>query len=126
VSIQRSTFDVQRSTFAFPRVKYSLGAEAILTFRNRPATFPAYFVPKGTKSAERRSAMASNDSPDWGKFLTTGFEIAAAIGLGCAVGYWIDRKLGSSPWGVVAGTLIGATAGMYIVIKETMRMNRDK
>jgi ATP synthase protein I len=70
--------------------------------------------------------MAADDGPEWGKFLNTGFEIAAAVGLGCLAGYWIDRKLGSSPWGIVVGTVLGAAAGMYIVIKETMRMNRDK
>jgi F0F1-type ATP synthase assembly protein I len=70
--------------------------------------------------------MAANDQgPNWGKFLTSGFEIAAGTALGSFSGVWVDRKLGSSPWGLLIGLLLGCAGGTYLLIKETMKMNKD-
>ncbi len=70
--------------------------------------------------------MAANDQgPNWGKYLTSGFEIAVGIVLGCVVGSYADRKLGSSPWGLLIGLLLGCAGGTYLLIKETMKMNKD-
>jgi ATP synthase protein I len=57
--------------------------------------------------------------------LTQGFEIAAGIGLGVVIGMWWDKHHGSSPWGLLIGLLIGCAAGTYLLIKESMRANKD-
>jgi F0F1-type ATP synthase assembly protein I len=41
------------------------------------------------------------------------------------VGAWLDRRYGWTPWGVIAGTMIGLAAGLYLLIKEALRMNKD-
>jgi ATP synthase protein I len=61
----------------------------------------------------------------WGKYLGIGLEMAVGVGLGYIVGAWLDRRHGWSPWGVVIGTLVGVAAGMYLLIKEAMRINRN-
>jgi ATP synthase protein I len=61
----------------------------------------------------------------WGKYLGIGLEMAVGVGLGYLVGAWLDRRQGWSPWGVVIGTLVGMAAGMYLLIKEAMRINRN-
>jgi F0F1-type ATP synthase assembly protein I len=51
--------------------------------------------------------------------------MAVGVTLGYAVGWWLDRKFGWSPWGVTVGSLLGVAAGMYLLIKEALRMNKD-
>jgi F0F1-type ATP synthase assembly protein I len=72
--------------------------------------------------AERRP---DNQDSNWGKYLGLGLEIGVGAGLGYAVGTWLDRKCQSAPWGVSIGTLLGVAAGMYLLIKEAIRANRD-
>lgn len=69
------------------------------------------------------------DNPDdrqWGKFASSGMELAAGIGLGAAVGWWIDKKRNASnPWGVLVGCTVGFLAGMYLLIKNAIKSNKD-
>ena len=66
------------------------------------------------------------DDGDWAKGLSHGLEVAVGVGLGAVVGHWIDGHLHSSPWGLLIGILLGCMAGMYLLIKEVSRMNKDK
>jgi F0F1-type ATP synthase assembly protein I len=54
-----------------------------------------------------------------------GFEMAAGVGLGLIIGLWLDKKFGWSPWGTVVCTTLGLIAGMYLLIRDGMRSNRD-
>ena len=67
----------------------------------------------------------ARESSNWGQFLTLGFETAVGVALGYYVGHWLDRKYGWEPWGTLAGAALGLAAGMYLLIKEALRMNRD-
>jgi ATP synthase protein I len=69
--------------------------------------------------------MAEKDGSHWGGFLTAGLEVAVGIALGWLVGSFVDRKLGSAPWGLLIGILVGCAAGMYLLIKEAIKMNKD-
>jgi F0F1-type ATP synthase assembly protein I len=70
--------------------------------------------------------MASDDGGGgWGKGLTYGFEIAVGAGLGAAIGAWWDNHHGSNPWGLLIGLLVGCVAGMYLLLKDVSRMNKD-
>jgi F0F1-type ATP synthase assembly protein I len=73
--------------------------------------------------AER--SMARKDNKGWGKVASVGLEIAAGAGIGAVTGTWIDRKWHTDPWGVLIGTVLGISAGMYILIKEAMKANKD-
>jgi F0F1-type ATP synthase assembly protein I len=65
------------------------------------------------------------DDRHWGKFASSGLELAAGIGLGVVVGMWIDRRWHCDPWGLLIGTLLGFTSGMYLLIKDAMKSNKD-
>jgi F0F1-type ATP synthase assembly protein I len=66
------------------------------------------------------------DDQNWGRFASSGLELAAGIGLGAAVGAWIDKKRqANNPWGLLIGSCVGFAAGMYLLIKSAMRSNRD-
>lgn len=69
--------------------------------------------------------MPRQDQPDWGRFVGLGIEMAVGVALGWAVGWWLDRKSGSAPWGSVVGGALGFAAGMYMLIKEALKANRD-
>ena len=69
--------------------------------------------------------MPDDDQPNWGRFMGLGLEIAVGVGLGLAVGLWLDRRYNSSPWGMLIGSMVGLAAGMYLLIKDVMRINKD-
>jgi F0F1-type ATP synthase assembly protein I len=71
------------------------------------------------------ASMAADDQGGWGKGLTYGFEVAVGCGLGAVVGAWWDKHHQSGPWGILIGLLIGCSAGMYLLIKDVSRMNKD-
>jgi F0F1-type ATP synthase assembly protein I len=68
--------------------------------------------------------MPKEDDSNWAKFAASGLEIAAGVGLGALVGYWIDGKFHSSPWGMVAGSCLGFAAGIYLLFKDAIKANR--
>ena len=49
-------------------------------------------------------------------------ELLAGVGLGLLIGYWLDGRYGWSPWGVLIGAMLGLAGGMYLMIKEALRM----
>ena len=65
------------------------------------------------------------DKNGTGRGLAQGFEVAVGIGFGCVIGGYIDRHAGSSPWGLLVGLLLGCAGGMYLLIKEAGRSNKD-
>ena len=46
--------------------------------------------------------------------------IGAIIGLG-ALGFMVDRWLGTSPWFLLAGLVLGVVIGFYELVKTTYR-----
>jgi hypothetical protein len=80
----------------------------------------------GPGESDPGSSGPEKNGPDYGgPGLTQGFEIAAGIGLGVVIGMWWDKHHGSAPWGLLIGLLIGCAAGTYLLIKESMRANKD-
>ncbi len=66
-----------------------------------------------------------DDDANWGRYLGLGLEVAVGTALGAVVGIWLDRRFDWSPWGVMVGSLVGLTAGMYLLLKEALRANKD-
>ena len=50
-----------------------------------------------------------------GRLAGLGVQFAATAALCAAAGWWADRELGSSPWLLLAGALVGAVAAFYQV-----------
>jgi F0F1-type ATP synthase assembly protein I len=49
--------------------------------------------------------------------LTVGTTLVACIVTGYLLGSYLDRKLGTSPWLVVAGVLLGTAAGFISLFR---------
>jgi len=55
------------------------------------------------------------------EFGTFGFQFAASIVAFLFLGQWLDHKLGTSPWLLIAGVFIGAGASFYSMYRKLMR-----
>jgi F0F1-type ATP synthase assembly protein I len=69
--------------------------------------------------------MPEQNDSNWGKFLGIGMEIGVGAVLGYFVGSWLDTKFGWNGYGTLGGTMLGVMAGMYLLIKEAIRINKD-
>jgi ATP synthase protein I len=54
-----------------------------------------------------------------------GTELVVATMLGAFLGYLLDRFLGTKPWLMVVGVVIGAVAGFLNVYRFVQRMNKQ-
>ena len=63
--------------------------------------------------------------PSWVRYSGVGLELAGATAGLALVGYWIDRKFGTSPWGILGGVTIGIVGGLYNLIRESMAAIRQ-
>jgi F0F1-type ATP synthase assembly protein I len=77
------------------------------------------------KPAGKPSGGSSDSEPNWGAHLGTGLQMLVGVAIGFVVGNWLDKKYGWSPWGVMAGTMLGLAGGMYLLIKDAIRINKD-
>ena len=56
-----------------------------------------------------------------GSLLGLGLTLGVATAIGVALGVLADRWLGSSPWGLVVGLLLGVVAGFRQVLRDIRR-----
>jgi len=57
--------------------------------------------------------------------MTVGIMFGVSIAMAAAAGAWVDRKLGTEPWGVVIGVLMGAAAGFVNLFQVVLRISRE-
>jgi F0F1-type ATP synthase assembly protein I len=67
--------------------------------------------------------MPSQQPNPW-RLVGLGTEFAGATLVLGLLGWYIDQKAGSEPWGLVIGLLVGAIGGLYLLIKEAIKANR--
>jgi len=68
-------------------------------------------LPKPPAAGGRRQAKAYEGA----------FEAVAAVIIAALIGYWLDTKLESAPWALVAGTAIGFAA----MVLRLFRLGRE-
>jgi ATP synthase protein I len=56
-----------------------------------------------------------------GPAATASYSLIGAIVLLGGLGYAVDRWLGSEPWGVFCGLLLGMVVGFYELVKASQR-----
>jgi F0F1-type ATP synthase assembly protein I len=72
-----------------------------------------------------RKGPNDRDDANWGQYLGYGLQMLVGVLLGYFVGRWADGKFHSEPWGLLVGVMLGLAAGMYLLIKDAIRINKD-
>ena len=66
--------------------------------------------------AKDRKAGGDRSSLRWMSF---GVEFVGVLGIFTFGGYWLDEKLGTQPWIMIAGLAFAFVGMMYLMLKET-------
>lgn len=61
-----------------------------------------------------------------GPLFGSGIQLAAAVAVFFFAGRWLDEKLGTSPWLMLLGALLGAGGGMYKFIRTAIDVGKDE
>ena len=61
-----------------------------------------------------------------GPYIDASWQLAGAVGLGTLAGWWLDKKLGTTPWLLVGGALFGIGLGFYLFFKILMNLNKGR
>jgi F0F1-type ATP synthase assembly protein I len=69
--------------------------------------------------------MADSRYPNWLRFSGIGFELAGVLAAFTLIGYWIDRRYGTAPWGIVGGVVFGLAGGLYNLIRQSLEATRE-
>lgn len=56
------------------------------------------------------------DLPGFAAFVGMGLSIAVTLGVFVVLGLWVDAQLASSPWGLIAGIVLGCAAAVASTI----------
>jgi ATP synthase protein I len=63
--------------------------------------------------------------PGWVRYSGVGLELAGAMAGLAFIGYWIDRRFGTGPWGILGGVVIGLVGGLYNMVKQSLEAVRE-
>ena len=63
--------------------------------------------------------------PGWVRYSGIGLELAGATAGLALVGYWIDGRFGTTPWGMLGGVVIGLVGGLYNLVRESLAAVRE-
>jgi ATP synthase protein I len=68
---------------------------------------------------------ADSRFPGWVRYSGVGLELAGATAGLALLGYWIDGRFGTQPWGILGGVVIGLVGGLYNLVRESLEAARD-
>ena len=72
---------------------------------------------------------APQERPNWTQYLSysaIGIEMGAALVVGMAIGWFLDRTFGTRPWCLVVFTVFGIVAGFRNMIRAARKATADE
>jgi ATP synthase protein I len=76
------------------------------------------------QSERRGGGRGASPHAPLGIAFRVAIELVAALGVGLAIGWGLDRLLGTRPWGLIVFFFIGAAAGMLNVFRAAKDVGR--
>ena len=61
---------------------------------------------------------------DYARYAGLGLQFAGSIGVFALLGWWLDEKLGTSPWLLLLGVFTGFGGGLYALVKKVPGVTR--
>ena len=61
----------------------------------------------------------------YGRYGAVAFEFSGGIAAGAFIGWWIDTRFGTQPYGLIATTLLAVVGGFVRLIQVLRRFERD-
>ena len=71
-------------------------------------------------------ALGPFSAKDHLEIASLGTEIALAEVLGVAVGWWLDTKLGTLPWCLLGGALLGFALGLVRIVQVSQQASKKE
>ena len=75
----------------------------------------------GTPKNPEASQNDQGQPNPWALALGAGTDLVVCVLVGFAAGTWLDRRLGSAPWLLLAGTLLGIVGGLVALVKAASK-----
>jgi len=60
-----------------------------------------------------------------GRFAGVGVQFGAVISLFALAGHWVDGRIGSSPWGLILGVMLGFLGGTVSLLRAVARWRAE-
>lgn len=64
--------------------------------------------------------------PPAAEVMGVGLQFAAAIFLFLFIGRWLDGRLGTAPWLLILGVIVGAGGGFYSMYRRLVILPRER
>lgn len=80
-------------------------------------------VEHGRRQESDADGRPRGSTSSYGVAFRLASEFVAAVLVGAAIGWGLDRFVGTSPWGLIAFLLLGFVAGVVNVMRESQRMS---
>jgi F0F1-type ATP synthase assembly protein I len=77
-------------------------------------------IPGGEGQGRNGSPQHPDKGVSVGEYAGLGIQFAASIVVFLYLGQWLDRKLGTAPWLLLAGVFVGAGGSFYSMYRRLM------
>ena len=77
-------------------------------------------VPGGGPASRPPGGKGAGEGPSVAEFAGVGLQFALSILVFVYAGQWLDRKLGTAPWLLLAGVFVGGAGSFYSMYRKLM------
>lgn len=72
--------------------------------------------------SEDKARQSQQELLSWHRLAGVGIEFIVAFGLFAWLGWWLDKKFGTTPWLLIVGCALGFSSGLWSLIKAARKM----
>ncbi len=76
----------------------------------------------GESKAQQSRAQSMGEMNKYMRYTGMGMQFVVMMGMPMALGWWIDGLVGTRPWLMAAGAVLGIVAAMVFVVRTVLRM----